>query len=41
MKIADHRPNACKGRRMEYRPPGRTGIEEGDPPLDHERQGRR
>jgi hypothetical protein len=38
MKIADHSPNASTGRSMGYRPLGRTGIEDGDVPLDDERQ---
>jgi hypothetical protein len=38
MKVADHSPNASKGRRMEYRTLDRTGIEDGDAPLDDERQ---
>jgi hypothetical protein len=40
MKVADHSPNASKGRSMEYRTLGRTGIEEGDAPFDDERQTR-
>ena len=38
MKVADHPPNASEGRSMEYRTLGRTGIEDGDVPLDDERQ---
>jgi hypothetical protein len=38
MKVADHSPNASKGRSMEYRTLGRTAIEYGDAPLDDERQ---
>jgi hypothetical protein len=38
IKVADHSPNASKGRSMEYRTLGRTGIEDGDAPLDDERQ---
>ena len=38
MKVADHSPNACEGRSMEYRTLGRTGTEDGDAPLDDERQ---
>jgi hypothetical protein len=33
MKVADHSPNTCKGRSMEYRPLDRTGVD-GDAPLD-------
>jgi hypothetical protein len=40
IKVADHSPNASKGRGMEYRTPGRTAIEDGDAPLDNERQTR-
>ncbi|GAB2840902.1 hypothetical protein GCM10027176_50920 [Actinoallomurus bryophytorum] len=38
MKIADHSPNASEGRSMKYRTLGRTGIEDGDVPLDDERR---
>ena len=38
MKVADHSPNASKGRSMEYRTLGRTAIEDGMVPLDDERQ---
>jgi hypothetical protein len=41
MKVADHSPNAHRppprGRSMKYRTLGRTGIEDGDMPLDDER----
>ena len=40
MKVADHSPNASKGRSMECRTLGRTGIEDGEVPLDDERQTR-
>ena len=40
MEVADHSPNASKGRSMEYRTLGRTAIEDGDTPLDGERQTR-
>jgi hypothetical protein len=38
MKVADHSPNTSKRTRMEYRTLGRIGIEDGDAPLDDERQ---
>jgi len=38
MKVAERSPNASKGRSKEYRMLGRTGIEDGDAPLDDERQ---
>ncbi len=38
MKVADHSPNASKGRSMGYRTLGRTAIEDGMVPLDDERQ---
>jgi hypothetical protein len=38
MKVADHSPNASEGRGMEHRTLGRTGIEDGEVPLDDERQ---
>jgi len=38
MKVAERSPNASKGRSMEYRTLGRTGIEGGDAPLDDKRQ---
>ena len=38
MKVADHSPNASKGRSKEHRMLGRTGIEGGDVFLDDERQ---
>jgi hypothetical protein len=38
MKVADHSPNASKGRSMKYRTLGRTGIEDCDVALDDERQ---
>ena len=38
MKVAERSPNASKGRGMEYRTLGRTGVEDGDAPLDGERQ---
>ena len=38
MKVADRSPNASKGRSMEYRTLGRTRIEDGEVPLDDERQ---
>jgi hypothetical protein len=42
MKVADHSPNAYRPppgeRSMKYRTPGRTRIEDGDMPLDDERQ---
>jgi hypothetical protein len=41
MKVADHSPNAHRppprGRSMKYRTLGRTGLEDGDVPLDDER----
>jgi len=40
MKVAERSPNASKGRSKEYRTLGRTGIEDGDAPLDDERQSR-
>jgi hypothetical protein len=40
IKVADHSPNASKGRSMEYRTLGRTAIEDGDAPLDDERHTR-
>ena len=40
MKVADHSPYASKGRSMESRTLGRTGIEDGEVPLDDERQTR-
>lgn len=36
MKVADHSPNASKGRSMEYRPVDRTGVDDGETPLDDE-----
>jgi hypothetical protein len=36
LKVADHSPNACKGRSMEHRPLDRTGVDDGDTPLDGE-----
>jgi hypothetical protein len=38
MKVADYSTNASTGRSMDYRTLGRTGIEDGDVPLDDERQ---
>ena len=38
MEVADHSPNASKGRSMEYRTLGRTGIKDGDAPFDDGRQ---
>jgi hypothetical protein len=38
MKVADNSASASKGRSMEYRTLGRTGIEDGEVPLDDERQ---
>jgi hypothetical protein len=38
MKVADHSPNACKGRSMKYRPLDRTGVDDGDTPFDDERR---
>jgi hypothetical protein len=38
MKVADHSPNTCKGRSMEYRSLGPTGVDDGDAPLDDERR---
>ena len=38
MKIADQPPTASKGRSMDYRTLGHTAIEDGDGPLDDERQ---
>jgi hypothetical protein len=38
MKVADHSPNASKGRSMEYPTLGRTGTEDGDAALDDDRQ---
>ena len=38
MKVADHSPYASKGRSMEYRTLGRTGMEDGEVPVHDERQ---
>ena len=37
MRVADHSPNASKGRSMEYPTLGRTAIEDGEVPVDDER----
>jgi len=39
MKVADHSPDASKGRSVESRTLGRTRIEDGDAPLDERQSG--
>ena len=39
MKVRDHSPNSSKGRSMEYRTLGRTGIEEVEVSLDKRQSG--